>query len=218
MSEDSSPDTSAEEFEALRPGFRRRVPDDRQRGEPRTCARKRGCGERGRPPDVTTPEAYLVRMVTNLAIDRLRSAQHRREQYVVVPPRAARQRRPQRSGGGGRALRLLTLAFLVMLDELTPIERAAAAPRRVRLRVRRGRGAVGRSPDVCRHWRAAAQEARPRARRTPAPDSSTSSVGRAAPRERRERRHRRLMQLLAPDVVQLGDGGPDRHRPRSVSD
>ena len=96
MSEDSSLDTSAEEFEALRPrlfGVAYRMTGSVVDAED-VCQEAWLRWRAADRSDVTTPEAYLVRMVTNLAIDRLRSAQHRREQYVV-PPRAARQRRPQ---------------------------------------------------------------------------------------------------------------------------
>src|SRR5207249_3788810 len=74
---------------------------------------------------VTTPEAYLVRTVTHLGIDRLRSAQHRKETYVgpyLPEPLVA-----DRSGDPEAAAELsdsLTLAFLVLLDELAPVERA----------------------------------------------------------------------------------------------
>lgn len=49
---------------------------------PRTCARSVDALDDGRSKDDRRPEAYLGRIVTNAALDRLRSAQSRREQYV----------------------------------------------------------------------------------------------------------------------------------------
>lgn len=79
--------------------------------------------------DVDDAEAYLVTIITRLALDRLRSAQHRRESYVgpylpepvVTVPGA----RPEPDPGEAAELAdSLTYAFLVLLDELSPVERA----------------------------------------------------------------------------------------------
>jgi RNA polymerase sigma-70 factor (ECF subfamily) len=168
--------------------------------------------------DVVTPEAYLVRTVTNLAIDRLRSAQHRREAYVG--PYLPEPLLTDPEGDPAAAAELsdsLTLAFLVMLDELTPVERAVLLLHDVF-----GYGfdevaaAVDRSPDACRQLASRTRKKLDHERAAPRrPDAEhekrmieqllvTTATGDIEG----------LMELLAPDVVQLGDGGADRHAAR----
>jgi RNA polymerase sigma-70 factor (ECF subfamily) len=220
MSEDNSLDTTAEEFEALRP----RLFGVAYRMTGSVVDAEDVCQEawlRWRAADrsaVTTPEAYLVRTVTNLAIDRLRSAQHRREQYVgpYLPEPLVNDDRSD-PAAAAELSDSLTLAFLVMLDELTPIERAVLLLHDVF-----GYGfdevaaAVGRSPDACRQLASRTRKKLDHERADPRrPDveheqrmveqllASTASGDIEG-----------LMALLAPDVVQLGDGGPDRHAAR----
>ncbi len=71
--------------------------------------------------EVEHPRAYLSRIVTRLCLDRLKSAQARREQYVgtwlpepLVEDASAR-----------RVADDLSVALLVTLERLTPLERAA---------------------------------------------------------------------------------------------
>ena len=74
---------------------------------------------------VESPRAYLTRVVTRLCIDQLRSAHARREEYVGpwLPE-------PLVTGPLGDATELpelaesLSMAFLVLLESLTPVERA----------------------------------------------------------------------------------------------
>jgi RNA polymerase sigma-70 factor (ECF subfamily) len=73
---------------------------------------------------VTSPRAYIATLVTRLAIDHLRSARVRRERYVgewlpeplVTDPSPAEQAETADS---------LSLAFLVLLESLSPQQRAA---------------------------------------------------------------------------------------------
>ncbi len=77
---------------------------------------------------VESPEAWLVRATTNLAIDRSRSIARRRESYVgpYLPEPLLADARPQFDDPAHHAelVDSLTFAFLVMLDRLEPIERA----------------------------------------------------------------------------------------------
>jgi len=75
-------------------------------------------------PDVTHPRAYLVRTVTHIALNRLQSARARREAYVgpwlpepllTAAPDAADRAELAES---------VSLAMLVVLESLTPEERA----------------------------------------------------------------------------------------------
>ena len=78
-----------------------------------------------RADDVEAPKAFLTTVVTRLAIDHLRSARVRRESYVGewLPEPLVREAAP---GPAERAEsdETLSLAFLTLLERLTPVERA----------------------------------------------------------------------------------------------
>ena len=95
---------------------------------------------------IEAPRAYLATVVTRLCIDHLRSARARRETYVEAPPEllvgeagAAVALVPASGpadGGGDPASHAemadsLSLAFLVLLETLTPEQRAAFLLREV---------------------------------------------------------------------------------------
>ena len=112
------------------------------------------------PAAVTTPEAYLVRTVTNLAIDRLRSAQHRRETYVgpYLPEPLLADDDP---AAAAELSDSLTLAFLVLLDELSPVERAVLLLHDVfGYEFDDVAAAVGRSSTACRQIASRTRHAR----------------------------------------------------------
>ena len=76
---------------------------------------------------VRQPEAFLVSTMTRLSIDRLRSATHRREIYVGPYLPEPLMTEPSAESDPERAAELadsLTYAFLVLMDELAPAERA----------------------------------------------------------------------------------------------
>jgi RNA polymerase sigma-70 factor (ECF subfamily) len=165
---------------------------------------------------IADPKAYLTTAVTRLGINYLKSARVRRETYVgdwlpepiVVP-----------ADGPGPAEHAeladsLSMAFLVMLEELSPVERAVFMLREV----------FGyRYPDVaritdktevnCRQIFARARQ------RISAGAQARDSAQQAARRAEGEELARRffeaaaggdmeaLLDMLAPDVVFHGDGG-----------
>src|SRR5262245_45253155 len=73
---------------------------------------------------VDNAEAYLVRVVTRLTLDRLQSAQHRRETYVgpYLPEPLIADDTTAQPEVAAELADSLTFAFLVLLDELTPRE------------------------------------------------------------------------------------------------
>jgi RNA polymerase sigma-70 factor (ECF subfamily) len=83
-----------------------------------------------RDEPITSPRAYVATLVTRLAIDQLRSARVRRERYVgewlpepvVTDPSPAEHAETADS---------LSLAFLVLLESLSPRQRAALLLREV---------------------------------------------------------------------------------------
>jgi RNA polymerase sigma-70 factor (ECF subfamily) len=82
--------------------------------------------------DVRSPRAYLATIVTRLAINQLRSARVRRETYFGpwLPEPLVTDQAPDASGPVELA-ESLSMAFLVLLERLSPIERAVFLLREV---------------------------------------------------------------------------------------
>jgi RNA polymerase sigma-70 factor (TIGR02957 family) len=75
--------------------------------------------------EIASPRAYVATVVTRLAIDELRSARARRESYVgewLPEPIAAPEEDPAAQAEQADSL---SLAFLVLLESLSPEQRAA---------------------------------------------------------------------------------------------
>ncbi|HZA09603.1 RNA polymerase sigma-70 factor [Mycobacterium sp.] len=157
---------------------------------------------------VAEPKAYLARIVSNLALDRLRSAQHRRETYVGpwLPE-------PILTEGDAaddvEVAESVSMAMLVVLESLSPLERAVFVLKEVfDFSYAEIGAAVGRSEatvrQAARRARANVEARRPR-----------FAADRATTREVTERFHaaatgadiNELMELLAPDVTLWTDGG-----------
>src|SRR4029450_1720790 len=74
---------------------------------------------------IDSPKAYLAAVVTRLSIDHLRSARVRREQYFGewLPEPLLTDPEPDAAAHAEKA-DSLSMAFLVLLESLTPVERA----------------------------------------------------------------------------------------------
>jgi len=159
---------------------------------------------------IESPKAYLATATTRLAISHLRSARVRRESYVGawLPEPLIADTDP---GPAERAEMSdsLSMAFLVLLESLTPTERAVFLLHEVfGYDYREIAGITGKSEANCRQILTRARhhvdEGKPR--------FETS-------RQQREEVARRffdaaaggdmsgLLELLAPDVTMVGDGG-----------
>ncbi|MCB0212382.1 MAG: RNA polymerase sigma-70 factor [Anaerolineae bacterium] len=82
--------------------------------------------------EVQSTKAYLTSIVTRLCIDHLRSAKVKRETYIgswLPEPLIAEQ--PPGTDSSVALAESLSMAFLVLLESLTPIERAAFLLREV---------------------------------------------------------------------------------------
>jgi RNA polymerase sigma-70 factor (ECF subfamily) len=82
--------------------------------------------------EIRSPKAYLSTVVTCLSIDRLRSAKVQREKYVgpwLPDPIATGE--DSRIAGAPVLEETLSMAFLVLLESLTPVERAVFLLREV---------------------------------------------------------------------------------------
>jgi len=102
--------------------------------------------------EVENPKAFLSTVVTRLAIDHLRSARVRREAYVG--PWLPEPLLTDDSGDPAAHAEVadsLSLAFLVLLEQLSPLERAAFLLREVfGYSYEQVAATVGRSQDSCR--------------------------------------------------------------------
>ncbi|MCZ2817016.1 RNA polymerase sigma factor SigJ [Modestobacter sp. VKM Ac-2984] len=168
--------------------------------------------------DVTDPRAYLVQVTTRLALDRLRSARVRRESYVgpwLPEPlltggdRVAAAPGPADPSEVAETGEAVSLALLVVLETLSPAERAVFVLREVfALPVAEVAAALGRSESAVRQMAHRARE-HVQARR---PRFDTD---RRAQREVTDRFLAAcaggdvdaLLAALAPDVVLVTDGG-----------
>jgi len=165
----------------------------------------------GESTPIESPKAYLSAVVTRLAIDHLRSARVRKETYVGqwLPEPLLTEADAPDAGRHAETADTLSMAFLLLLERLSPVERAVFLLHDV---FDYGYGEiaeiVGRSEDNCRQLAVRArrhvEEHKPRFE---------------ASREQRERLAARffdairegdldgLVELLAADVVVYGDGG-----------
>ena len=160
--------------------------------------------------DIESPKAWLSRVTTRLAINHVQSARVRREQYVgtwlpepLVTETASEGLRHAETADS------LSLAFLVLLESLGPVERAVFLLREVfDYGYDEIAAVVGKSEDNCRQIAV-------RARR----QVEAKKPRFEASRRKREELSRRffnaveagdtqgLIRLLAADVVVYADGG-----------
>jgi RNA polymerase sigma-70 factor, ECF subfamily len=159
---------------------------------------------------IESPKAYLSAVTTRLSIDHLKSARVRREQYVGqwLPEPLLTDPAPAPAAHAETA-DSLSMAFLILLESLTPVERAVFLLREV---FDYGYGEIARiverTEDNCRQLYVRARrhvdEGRPRFE---------------ASRQQRDELARRffaaaeqgdteaLVEMLAADAVVYGDGG-----------
>jgi RNA polymerase sigma-70 factor (ECF subfamily) len=167
-------------------------------------------GQGGGAEPVRSPEAFAATITTRLAIDHLRSARTRREAYVgpwlpeplLTDADADPAYQIERD-------EMLSMAFLVLLERLSPVERAVFVLREVfQYEYEEIAEIVGKEPGNCRQIMARArrhiEDQRPRFE--------------ASPQRRRELAQQFLAalndgdvvgleRLLAQDVAFYGDGG-----------
>ncbi|HEX2744475.1 MAG TPA: RNA polymerase sigma-70 factor [Streptosporangiaceae bacterium] len=157
---------------------------------------------------VRDQRAYLVRITTRQALSRLRTLGRRKESYVgswlpeplLTAPDVAEDVELADS---------VSMAMLLVLETLTPTERAVFVLREVfDLVYDEIAEALGKSPAAVRQiaHRARAHVAARRPRRVVSP-AETRAALEAFQRAAETGDLQRLVDMLAPDVVFLGDGG-----------
>jgi RNA polymerase sigma-70 factor (ECF subfamily) len=169
--------------------------------------------------DVREPEAYLITVVTRLALDRLRSARARRETYVgpwLPEPWSLRPLHPAASSSVSAdphdvvaEAESISLALLAALERLNPVERAVLLLRDVfDLDYAEVADAVQRTPATCRQIarraRERAGEPRPR---FAAPSDEAIRLAEAFAAATDAGSLEALTELLAADAVSWSDGG-----------
>lgn len=163
---------------------------------------------------ITNPAAWLTTVTSRLALDRLRALSRRREDYVGpwLPE-------PVAAGGDPADVAAmadsLTFGFLVLLDQLSPIERVVFLLAEVFDEPYAHIAAsVGKSEDACRQ---VASRARRRLRlddAVTAPQPADRALLDALVGAIVGGDEATLVSLLAPDVRLTSDGGADRHAAR----
>ena len=171
---------------------------------------------------IESPPAWLTTVVSRLSLDQLRRRRREQERYVGpwLPEPLVEPVAPE-PGPAARAelADSLTTAFLLLLEELSPTERAVVLltdvfgePFDTVAEI------VGKSPDATRQ---VASRARRRLRSTdrtadgaPAPTSEQRDVARAYVLAALGDDRDAVLALLADDVVVMSDGGPRQHAAR----
>jgi RNA polymerase sigma-70 factor (ECF subfamily) len=159
---------------------------------------------------IDAPKAYLSTVTTRLSIDHLRSARVRREAYVGtwLPEPLLTETEPDAAQHAETA-DSLSLGFLVLLETLSPIERAVFLLREVfEFGYEEIAGVVGKSEDNCRQIavraRRQVQAGKPRFE---ASKSRREELARRFFEAIREGDVDGLVGMLAADVVAYADGG-----------
>lgn len=172
--------------------------------------------------DVREPRAYLVRITTRLAIDRLRQVQSRREAYVGpwLPEPVVTDFGPSVPDTAERAVLAdsVSLAVLVVLESLSPLERAVFV-------LREAFGfPYAEIATALDRTEAAVRQLAGRAKRHVEEGKPRYDVD---PAERRDLTERflaaasggdleQLLALLAPDVRLVSDSGGKAKAPRRI--
>lgn len=175
---------------------------------------------------VESPVAWLTTVATRVCLDVLKSARHRRERYVgewLPEPLPAPEDHSIASAGYGDPAETITLdesvsmAFLVMLDSMTPAERVAFVLHDVfGYPFAEIADMTGRTPQACRQLASSARH-RLQDRRWPvAPPAQHANAVSQFRRAWQAGDIAGLVRLLTPDAIAIGDGGgrvPAESRP-----
>jgi RNA polymerase sigma factor (sigma-70 family) len=167
---------------------------------------------------IESPAAWLTTVTSRICLDQLGSARARRERYVgewipePVPDRADWSL-GQPSGAADPADRItldesIDMAFLVVLDSMSPAERVAFLLHDVfRYPFAEVAEIVGRTPAACRQLASTARRRVRDARPVPAPAARRAEVVREFKQAWEAMDIDALLALLDPDAVAIADGG-----------
>jgi len=153
-------------------------------------------------------EAWLTTVVTRLAIDKLRSAQHRREVYPGewLPEPVFGAPSPEQAA---ITRSRLSVGLLYLLEKLKPEQRVVFVLREVfEYSWHEIAAIIGKSEVACRQLMVRARAALDRAKHAPAVQTVTAEalIGRFI-NALQHGDEKELLGILAPDAVLVGDGG-----------
>ena len=168
---------------------------------------------------IESPGAWLTTVASRICLDLLGSARARRERYVGEwIPEPLPDRTEWSSGRSGGATvdpadrvtldESINMAFLVVLDSMTPAERVAFILHDVfRYPFDEVAEIVGRTPAACRQLASSARR-RLRASEAPAtPTAQRAGIIRDFKQAWQAKDSAALIDLLDPDATAIGDGG-----------
>ncbi|WP_236795407.1 RNA polymerase sigma factor SigJ [Amycolatopsis sp. GM8] len=162
---------------------------------------------------IETPGAWLTKVASRICLDLLRSARARRERYVGewIP-----EPLPEAVGGTDAADpadrvtldESVNMAFLVVLESMTPAERVAFILHDV-FRYSFGEVAeiVGRTPAACRQLASSARRRLASSQAPATPVAQQAAIVRGFKEAWRAQDIGALIGLLDPDATAIGDGG-----------
>ncbi|MEU8435632.1 RNA polymerase sigma factor SigJ [Streptomyces sp. NPDC029216] len=166
---------------------------------------------------IESPGAWLTTVTSRICLDLLASARVRRERYVgawIPEPLPDRSEWPGGPRGGTDPADRVTLddsvdmAFLVVLESMTPAERVAFILHDVfRYPFPEIAGIVGRTPAACRQLASSARRRVTAGRTTPTPGPEQAALLRDFKEAWQTADITSLISLLDPDAVMTADGG-----------
>ncbi|MCB0966469.1 MAG: RNA polymerase sigma factor SigJ [Ilumatobacter sp.] len=166
--------------------------------------------------DIDNPDAWLNTVVSRLAIDRLRQRKRDEERYTgpwLPTPLVERTADP---ADVAELSDSMTSAFLIMLEELTPDERAAFLLADVfGDRYDSIAASMGRTPESCRQLASRARrKVRAAEQRRRDATAASNDVTRRFITALATGDEEAAVRCLAPDAVYVSDGGPDHRAAR----
>ncbi|MFI8850599.1 RNA polymerase sigma factor SigJ [Streptomyces sp. 891-h] len=169
---------------------------------------------------IASPGAWLTTVTSRICLNLLASARARRETYVGAWVPEPLPERTEWAGGrpGGAAVddpadrvtldESVDLAFLVVLESLTPAERVAFILHDVfRYPFAEVARIVGRTPAACRQLASSARRRIRASRPSPAPAAQRADVVRNFKQAWEAKDIEALIGLLDPDATAVADGG-----------
>jgi RNA polymerase sigma-70 factor, ECF subfamily len=157
---------------------------------------------------ILNPAAWLTTVVTRLAIDKLRSAQHRREVYPGewLPEPVFDAPSPEQDAITHSRL---SIALLYLLEKLEPEQRVVFVLREVfQYSYQTIAGIAGKSEAACRQLMVRARAALDRARQSPpAQGDIAAAVVAQFIQALSQGDEQQLLGILAPNAILVGDGG-----------
>ncbi|WP_460661790.1 RNA polymerase sigma factor SigJ [Kribbella swartbergensis] len=165
---------------------------------------------------IESPGGWLTKVASRICLDLLGSARARRERYVGewIPeplPDGAEWRSAGDPADPADRVTLdesVNMAFLVVLESMTPAERVAFILHDVfRYPFPEVAEIVGRSPAACRQLATSARRRLAASRSQPTPTAQTAGVVRDFKQAWQAKDIQALINLLDPEAVAIGDGG-----------